>query len=62
MMRLVAAVLYMLSGDQTGQTSMEWALILACFGLPMVYVFGLLLSALAEHYRMITFFETLPFP
>ena len=48
--------------DQAGQTSVEWALILACFGLPMVYVFALLLSALAEHYRMITFFETLPFP
>jgi hypothetical protein len=49
-------------GDQTGQTSLEWALLLACFGLPMVYVLGMLLSVLAEHFRMVTFLESLPFP
>jgi len=51
-----------LAADQAGQTSIEWALIMACFGVPMVFVFGWLLSALAEHYRMVSFFETLPFP
>ncbi|MDY6913271.1 MAG: hypothetical protein SVT52_02280 [Planctomycetota bacterium] len=48
--------------DQTGQTTVEWALLLACFALPMAYVFGLLLSILAEYYRMVTFLETLPMP
>jgi len=48
--------------DSTGQTSIEWALLLLGFGLPMVYIFAMLLSILAEHYRMTSFIETLPFP
>ena len=48
--------------DEAGQTTIEWTLLLVCFALPMVYVLGLLLSALAGHYRMVTFIETLPFP
>lgn len=51
-----------LAGDTRGQVTVEWILILAGFALPMIYVFNLLLSVLAEHYKMITFFETLPFP
>ena len=51
-----------LSADRAGQTTVEWALLLAFVGVPMVYAFSLLLSALAEHYRMVSFFETLPFP
>jgi len=61
-MRRVLRALGRLAGDRSGQTTIEWALLLAFFAVPMVYVFGLLLSALAEHYRMVTFFETLPFP
>lgn len=48
--------------DQAGQTTVEWALILAGFGVPMIYAFSVLLSLLAEHYNMVTFLETLPFP
>ena len=51
-----------LAGDSRGQVTVEWTLILAGFALPMIYVFKLLGSVLAEHYKMITFFETLPFP
>ena len=61
-MRIVFVRVHRFVAEAVGQTTVEWALLLAAFGLPMVYVFGLLLSALAEHYRMVTFFETLPFP
>jgi len=49
-------------GRQAGQTTVEWVLIMVGFGLPMVYVFRLLLSLMAEHYRLVTFIEVLPFP
>ncbi|MGC9453612.1 MAG: Flp family type IVb pilin [Phycisphaerae bacterium] len=48
--------------DQTGQTTIEWALLLGAFGIPMIYVMVLLLGALCEHYRMVTFIEKLPLP
>jgi ABC-type sugar transport system permease subunit len=49
-------------GRQAGEATIEWTLLLVVFGLPMVYVIGLLLSALVEHWRFVTFLETLPFP
>jgi len=51
-----------LSADQTGQTTVEWALIIAAVGLPMFWVFGQLLGILSENYRMVTFLELLPLP
>ena len=48
--------------DQDGQTTVEWTLLIAAFGLPMLYVFGVLLGAMVEHYRMLTLVLTLPFP
>jgi Flp pilus assembly pilin Flp len=48
--------------DELGQTTVEWALLLVVFGLPMIYVIGLLLRVLTEQYRMVTFLETLPLP
>lgn len=50
------------AGEQAGQTTIEWAILMAGFGLPMIYVFSLLLAALAEYYRMVTFLHTLPYP
>ena len=47
---------------QAGQTAVEYALLLAAFGLPMIFVFRWLLGALAHYYGMVTFLETLPFP
>jgi Flp pilus assembly pilin Flp len=51
-----------LRSDETGQTSLEYVLILVVFGIPMVAVVRWLLETLVEHYRMITFMETLPLP
>jgi len=51
-----------LLADQAGQTTVEWALILLAFALPMYWVFKMLVDVLAAHYAMVTFLETLPFP
>jgi len=51
-----------LGGDQTGQTTIEWALLIGAVGLPAITVFGWLLAILVENYRMVTFLELLPFP
>lgn len=51
-----------LSPDQGGQMTVEWSLLLAAFGLPMIVLFGWLLAALAEYYRLLTLVLTLPFP
>ncbi len=41
---------------------MEYTLILAAFGIPMIYVARWLLGALAGHYAMVSFLQTLPIP
>jgi len=51
-----------LASDQTGQSTIEWVLLLAVFALPMIWVIRILLNVLAEHYRMVSFLETLPYP
>ena len=51
-----------LAADESGQTTIEWALLIAVVGLPAITVFGWLLSILAENYRLVTFLELLPFP
>ena len=51
-----------LVGDETGQATVEYVLLLVAFGLPMFYVFGVLLALMSEYYGMVTFLETLPFP
>jgi len=50
------------AADRRGQTTLEWALLLLVFALPMIWIIGWLFKALSEHYRMVTFLETLPFP
>ena len=62
MMRAPGNILRRLWADDRGQTTIEYALLLAVIGLPAVAVFGLLVSILAEHYKMVTFLELLPFP
>ena len=57
-----APAILRLGRDETGQTTIEWALLLVAFVLPMIYVFRLLLAVLGKHYEMVTFLETLPFP
>ena len=51
-----------LAADEAGQTTIEWALVIATVGLPAITVFGWLLAILAENYRMVAFLELLPFP
>jgi Flp pilus assembly pilin Flp len=62
MMRVLGNILRRLWADQRGQTTIEYALLLVAIGLPAIGVFGLLVSILAENYRMVTFLELLPFP
>ena len=51
-----------LARDDSGQTTIEYALLIAAVGVPAVTVFGWLVTVLAENYRMLTFLELLPFP
>lgn len=51
-----------LHGDQRGQTTVEWTLLVLAFGLPMFWVFGRLLNLLQAHYALSTLIETLPLP
>jgi len=62
MTRALGNILRRLWSDQRGQTTIEYALLLAAIGLPSVAAFGLMLAILAENYRMVTFLELLPFP
>jgi len=49
-------------GDTAGASTVEWALLLAMIGVPSFWLFSVILKAIAELYRMVTFIETLPFP
>ena len=51
-----------LAGDETGQMTIEYSLLLVAFALPMIYVIRVLLAVLEEHYRLVSFLETLPYP
>lgn len=48
--------------DAAGAVTVEYSLLLATFGIPMILVFRLLLGTLAEYYKTVTFLETLPLP
>lgn len=52
----------MLHRDEAGQVTVEWTLLIAAFGIPMIWVFAMTLSLLSAHYRMMTFLLTLPLP
>ena len=61
-MRRLLGMLRRLGRDQTGQTTLEYAILIAAVGVPAIVVFGWLLTILSETYRMVTFLELLPFP
>jgi len=48
-------------GEQ-GQVILEYTLLLATFGIPMVLVARWLLETLAGYYGMVSFLETSPLP
>jgi hypothetical protein len=51
-----------LIGDQAGQATLEWTLILVVFGLPMIFVFNWLMQIFGMMYAHTAFFQALPFP
>jgi len=51
-----------LLADQSGATSLEWALLLAAIGLPAWFILNGALNLLVAHYRMMTMINSLPFP
>jgi len=55
------ATLRRLARDQRGQTTVEWALVLATFGVPLFLLFEYLLRLFAEYYGMMTCLLGLPF-
>jgi Flp pilus assembly pilin Flp len=61
-MQYVLQYIQTMHRDQAGQTTVEWTLLIAAFGIPMIFVFALTLSLLSAHYRMMTFLLTLPLP
>jgi len=48
--------------DEQGQITVEWVLLLLFVALPLYGIFRLVLGILQEHYRMVQFLETMPFP
>ena len=48
--------------DESGATTLEWALLLAAIGLPSYFIFQLALATLVGHYQLITTINALPFP
>lgn len=50
------------TGSQGGATALEWALLLGAIAIPSYFIITLALSVLVEHYRLMTFINSLPFP
>ena len=48
--------------DAAGQATVEYALLLAAIVLPMVYIYRMLLGALANMFGLVTLMLSLPFP
>lgn len=51
-----------LATDQSGATTLEWALLLAAVAIPSYYIMTMALETLLGHYRMMTALNALPFP
>ena len=59
-MTALRATVRRLGDDQRGQTTVEWALVLATFGVPLFLLFEYLLRLFADYYGMMTFLLELP--
>jgi hypothetical protein len=51
-----------LVADESGATTLEWALLLAAIGIPSFFIMLVALNILVEHYRMLGMLNSLPFP
>lgn len=48
--------------DESGATTLEWALLLAAVVLPSYFILQTALATVVEYYRMMTTLNALPFP
>lgn len=55
-------ILHRLLDDERGVATVEYTLLLAFFGVPMVLLCRLMLEVLIAQYQLVVFYETLPFP
>ncbi len=55
-------VLTRLIKEDSGATTLEWALLLAAIGLPSYFILQACLGILVDHYRMTTTLLALPLP
>ena len=61
-MTAITAIRGRLALGEAGQVTIEWALVLAAFALPMYFVLRLCMAVLVAHYQMTSFLVTGPFP
>jgi Flp pilus assembly pilin Flp len=48
--------------DDRGQATVEYTLLLAAFGIPLMVLFAAMLRALGQYFQMISLLETMPLP
>ena len=60
MKRLISKIKRLIS-DNDGAASVEYALLLAVFGLPMIFIFRILINALVAYFEMASTIISLPF-
>ena len=61
-MTAITALRGRLALGEQGQVTIEWALVMAAFALPMYVVLRLCVAVLVAHYQMTSFLVTGPFP
>jgi Flp pilus assembly pilin Flp len=57
-----AGIWRQLADEQSGATTLEWALLLAAMAIPSYFIIATALETLLGHYRMLTSMNALPFP
>jgi Flp pilus assembly pilin Flp len=48
--------------DDRGQATVEYTLLLAVFGVPLLVLFAAMLAALSSYFEMVSLIETMPLP
>jgi hypothetical protein len=48
--------------DESGATTLEWALLLAVVAIPSYWIFKTCLNMLVDYYHMMSMLNSLPFP
>jgi Flp pilus assembly pilin Flp len=51
-----------LAADDRGQATVEYTLLLAVFGVPLLVLFAAMLAALSSYFEMVSLMETMPLP